>query len=287
MKKNGFTLIELLVVIAIIALLMGLLLPAINSVREAARRLSCQNNLKQIGIAMNAHHTNYKKFPWGGYMHPGVYVNGKKVDGTNARGFAWSVYLLPYMEQSSLYNQIDFNTMYSMGVNDELAQTRLPVYVCPSAPDGEPRQATVRVASGSSLTVKKATYGLTHYGGVNGERIPWEGRTAPLGNNPPNGAMLYEKQLSERDIRDGMTNTLIVGEDSHCADGQWISSMNVFDQSGGVNAYADDNEIGSDHTGGANVVFCDGHVDFLPNNMSLETLAAICTRAGGELVTEW
>lgn len=284
----GFTLVELLVVITIIGLLLGLLLPAVNMAREAGRRMSCQNNQKQLGIALHLHHTAFKKFPWGGYMHPNVYVNGKIVDGERARGFAWSAYLLPHVEQQALYDQLDFNTMYSMGVNDELAKTHLSVFVCPSARRNEPQEATVYVASGKTVRTKKATYGLSHYGGIYGERIAWQGRKTPIPNDPPRGTLLYDKQVSDRDIRDGMSQTLIVGEDSSWDDGQWISSLNVMDQCGAINDPAIvENEIRSDHNGGANVLFCDGHIDFLTDELSLEVLAAICTRAGKEIIAEW
>lgn len=284
-QTSGFTLVEMLVVIAIIGVLLSLLLPAVNSAREAARRTICQNNLKQMGIALNAFNTQNGKFPWGGYMHPNVYVNGVKVDGTKARGFAWSVYILPELEQQGLYDRIDFDMMYSMGVNNDVAQTRLEMFVCPSAKKTEPEEALVYVASGSAIRTQKATYGLSHYGGIYGERIAWPGRTTSIPNNPPRGTLLYDRQITARDIRDGLTNTLMVGEDSTWADGQWISSLNVMDQCGGINDRSiTENEIRSDHSGGASAVFADGHVDFLANQMSLEVLAAICTRAGGEII---
>lgn len=286
-KNPGFTLIELLVVIAILGVLMALLMPAVNSAREAARRTVCQNNLKQMGIALNAFNTASGKFPWGGYKHPNILLNGVKVDGESARGFAWSVYILPELEQQGLYDRIDFDTMYSMGVNDELAQTRLPAFVCPSSKKTEPEEATVYIASGKSVRTKRATYGLSHYGGIYGERIAWPGRTTPIPNNPPRGTLLYDRQVTARDIRDGLTHTLMVGEDTHWNDGQWISSLNVMDQCGAINDPAiTENEIRSDHSGGANVVFADGHVDFLANQLPLEILAALCTRAGGEIVSE-
>lgn len=289
--RPGFTLVELLVVIAIIGVLLGLILPAVGSAREAARRMTCQSNQRQLGIALSTHHEKMKKFPWGGYKHPNIFLDGKLVDGETARGFAWSVYLLPYLEQQNLYNQLDFSTMYSMGVNDELAKTQLSIFICPSAKNSEPQEAAVYVASGKTIRTKKAAYGLSHYGGIYGERIPWEGRTSPLPNNPPRGTMLYDKQICDRDIRDGLTYTLIVGEDTHWVDGQWISSLNVMDQCAAINdPRITENEIRSDHVGGANVVFCDAHVSFLSGSMSLEILAAICTRAGGEIVpaeSEW
>ena len=283
----AFTLVELLVVISIIGILMGLSLPAIQSARESSRRASCQNNLRQLGIALQSFHSCDQAFPWGGYMHPGVYVNGKPVNGANARGFAWSVYCLPYLDQQNLYDEIDFDQMYSVGTNETAAKTNLTVFVCPSAQKKQPQETLVYYPSGNNIRTKRATYGLSHYGGIYGERIPWEGRTEKLQNNPPRGTMLYSQQVSLLDVRDGASNTLIVGEDTHWADGQWISSYNVMDQCGAINDPAiTENEIRSDHSGGANVVYCDSHVAFLPSSTSLQVLAAICTRDSGETFSQ-
>ncbi len=286
-KNHGFTLVELLVVIAILGVLLSLLLPAVNSAREAARRTGCQNNLKQMGVGLNSFNSTQGKFPWGGYKHPNVYISGTKVDGESARGFAWSAFILPELEQQQLFEKLDLNTMYSMGVNHELAQTRLPIFVCPSAKKSEPEEASVYEASGKSIRLKRATYGLSHYGGIYGERIAWPGRTTPVPNNPPRGTMLYTQQIKARDIRDGLSQTLMVGEDTSWTDGQWISSLNVMDQCGAINDPSiTENEIRSDHSGGANTVFADGHVAFLGNHLELQILAAICTRASGEIIPE-
>lgn len=284
-RNRAFTLVELLVVIAIIGVLMGLLLPAVQMAREAARHSSCMNNLRQIGIAMQSYHALNGAFPWGGYYHPEVYIDNVFVDGTRARGFAWSVYLLPHLEQQALYDQIDFSTMYSMGVNDTLAQTELPIFVCPSAISTKPGDATVYYASGKDIDEKRAVYGLSHYGGIYNEKIPYEGRPSTR-RTSPQGTMLYSQPIAETDIWDGLSQTLLIGEDTHWADGQWISSYNVLEQSGGINDpnRIGDNEIRSDHVGGANVVFADSHVQMLSSSLSLEVLAALCTRACGEVI---
>ena len=278
--RRAFTLVELLVVIAIIGTLVGLLLPAVQMAREAARKAGCSNNLHQIGIAQQTYYAANGRFPWGGYRHYGIYADGVRCTGKNARCFAWSAYLLPYLEQENLFQQLDFDQIYSAGVNDTLAQTRLPIFICPSSMYQEPQKTTVYTASGT----KQAAYGLSHYGGIYGECIAWEGRTSKVPNNPPKGVMLYSKQITNDDIEDGLSNTLIVGEDSHWADGQWISSLNVFEQSGPINASVNDNELRSDHPGGANAVFCDGHTRLLNTSISLEILSAVCTRAGWEIV---
>ena len=122
---------------------------------------------------------------------------------------------------------------------------------------------------------------MCDYGGIYGERI-----TSP--NNPPKGMMLYNEALSARDATDGTSHTLIISEDSDWRDMQWINGRNVFDQAYAINARPSaarpmENEIRSKHPGGANGLFCDGGVRFLSEQMELAVVAAICTRAGGEV----
>src|SRR4051794_12639029 len=134
--SGGFTLIELLVVIAIIAVLIGLLLPAVQKVREAANRSKCTNNLKQIGLALHNYHSANSKFPAGWY---GSEVNTATLNQFNVkaqtRPWAWSVYILPYMEQDNLFRRLNptTNTLPDVFQKDLAAlQTLIPTYVCPS-----------------------------------------------------------------------------------------------------------------------------------------------------------
>lgn len=270
---SGFTLVELLVVIAIISILIALLLPAVQAAREAARRVSCFNNLRQIGIALHGYHTANGSFPPGGIEHR-MMINpatGKRY-GPSGRQLAWSAYILPYIEQDALYHQLDFSKAFDAPENATAAATVLSVYVCPTVPDG---------------SVLKQGRGPTQYGGIYGERI-----SSP--NSPPKGVMLYDRAIQIAEIRDGTSNTLIVAEDSAWADGQWINGLNIFDQAYPINFPPDpaigiyaENEIRSDHPGGANGLFCDGSAHFLSQQMDSKTLAAICTRDGGEIVGDY
>ena len=260
-RPHGFTLVELLVVIAIIGILIGMLLPAVQAVREASRRTQCANNLRQIGLALHNHHSALQEFPIGT-------VEWRPFPGTDLtkRQLAWSAYLLPYLEQQNLSDQLDLTQAFDAADNRLAAATVLSVYLCPS---------TIRE------TDHPEGRGGCDYGGIFGERI-----SSP--NNPPKGTMLIDQAISIRDITDGASNTLIVSEDSNSPDAQWINGRNIFDQAFPINqAPGFENDIRSEHPQGANGVFCDGSVRFLNESMDDETLASICTRALGEVVGDF
>ena len=280
-RTTGFTLVELLVVITIIGILIGLLLPAVQAAREAARRLSCFNNLHQIGIGLQGYHEAHASFP------PGcIELQAAKNPatgapyGANGRQLAWSALLLPYLEQMPLYRQLDLSKTFKAAENAAAAATVLSVYICPSVPDG------------SRLWEDRAP---THYGGIRGECLAFpEQPSRP--NKPARGVMLYDQPISIMEITDGTSNTLIVSEDSEFIgefiDGQWINGGNIFDQAYAINRPTPpgaliDNEIRSKHPGGANGAFADGSARFLPETMDVHTLAAICTRATGDIVCDF
>ena len=196
-RRNGFTLIELLVVIAIIAILIALLLPAVQQAREAARRTQCQNNLKQIGLALHNYHDLHKTFP------PGW------VDQTNgaAANWGWSVYLLPQIEQANLYSRLEVGNPNSLGMalDDPLKlkamQTPMTAFRCPSdtAPEVNDRH-TLQSASQREISV--ATSNLVAAAG--GADWTVAGKlTGSFGQN---------SRVNFKDIVDGTSNTIVVGE---------------------------------------------------------------------------
>ena len=257
-RPGGFTLVELLVVIAIIGILIALLLPAVQAAREAARRTQCINNLRQMGIGLHLYHDVHAAFPPGG-------VEWRPSGNTTNKQLAWSAFLLPYIEQRLLYARLDLPTPFDSPANAPAAATVLPLYLCPSSLQSE-RRVEGR--------------GRCDYGGIYGERI-----TGP--NQPPKGPMLYDIAIRIVDIRDGTSTTLIISEDSSWPDGQWINGRNIFDQAFAVNAAPPfENDIRSEHPGGANGLLADGSVRYLTETMNLRALAALCTRAGGEIVSE-
>lgn len=256
--RPAFTLPELLVVIAIVMLLLALMLPAIQKIRAAADALRCKSNLRQIGIALLHYHNDYHHFPPGG-------IEWRPPGKPSKRQLAWSAFLLPYLEQDNLSNRVDFSKPFDHPANAAAAAQVVAVYLCPAS---------------HRISPLVAGRGACDYGGIYGERI-----TSP--NTPPKGVMLYDKPISIKDIFDGTSHTLIISEDSGYMDGQWINGRNIFDQAYAINhAPPFENDIRSDHSGGAHGLFCDGSVRFLSETMALKPLAAICTRAGREIVSD-
>ena len=140
--RRAFTLIELLVVIAIIAVLIGLLLPHVQKVREAAARTKCTNNLKQIGVAMHNHHSAHNSFPMG-FNSRSLTTDG---DGLGP-GWGWAAYLLPYLEQDALHRKIDFNRDITDPYHAQTRTTSLPGFLCPSDSPPSPTFTVAGVAN--------------------------------------------------------------------------------------------------------------------------------------------
>lgn len=253
---GGFTLVELLVVVAIIGVLLGLLLPAVQMAREAARQTSCRNHLRQVGLAMHQFHDGQ------GHLPIGCLEWRAMASQKDRRQWAWSARLLPQLEQNAIYQRIDFARPFDHVDNAAAVRHPVPVYQCPNV--AGPQQPAGR--------------GRIDYGGLFGQQI----------NRPPepNGTLIHEKPVAFRQIRDGLSGTLIVAEDAMSPDGQWSNGRNVFLQSGTINdpnAWSGDNEIRSRHPGLAIGLFADGHVQAMADETGREILAGWITRAGREV----
>jgi prepilin-type N-terminal cleavage/methylation domain-containing protein/prepilin-type processing-associated H-X9-DG protein len=211
-RRRGFTLIELLVVIAIIGILIGLLLPAVQKIRDTAARAQCTNNLKQIGLALHNYHDSQGSFP-PGYIDGNTNPNSTP-DRDVGPGWGWASFLLPYLEQTPLYNQIDFRVGVGLGSNAAISQLPLKVYLCPA--DGTQQTFTVWP---TNIVVAHG-----NYVGCNG----WEECFNGAGGNPQGGSGtdglaggyggagvgLFYRNSKNRiaNVTDGLSNTIFVGE---------------------------------------------------------------------------
>lgn len=260
-SSSAFTLIELIVSLAIVGLLLGMLLPAVQAAREAARLALCQNNVHQIGLALQMYHDGFGSLPpgcveWRAWRAP-----------PTRRQLAWSAFILPQLEQRPLHERLDFSQPFDSPVNAEAASTRLSVYECPAAIDRS-------VAEKTALP-----RGRIDYGGLFGELI--------LDRRQDDGVFLHDRAIRYRDIRDGLEQTCIIAEDVLGPDTEWINGRNVFVQSMGINdpkAWVGDNEIRSQHRQGAMSGFAGGAARWLSEQIDRKVLGRLITRDGSETI---
>ena len=315
-KQHGFTLVELLVVIAIIGLLLALLLPAVQAAREAARRGQCSNNLKQIALAMNTHESSMKSYPPGNTVlveHQPVVAPPDPADPVLPElqiydgSMGWPVFILEYMEQTSLYDRIDteklaytFDGGPGSGFEDKehgdvfnryAAENMPSIFSCPSAEQTKPlhTQKDYAVNGGSGFP----------------EREP----------RNTDGVFYCNSATRPSDIKDGLSNTIMILESSHFgvkvtvdAAGKTVTEkanynpffwVNQAGQGYVVPIDGDNNRLRinnrkdavlnraarSSHPGGINFAMCDGSVHFLQQKVNHDVYQGLCTRSGGENVT--
>jgi len=306
-RRQGFTLIELLVVIAIIAILIGLLLPAVQKTREAASRIQCTNNLKQLGLALHNYHDTHQSLPSSTNL-PGV-----------PRSSAFT-FLLPFFEQDNLYRNYDFSSNWFDPINQPVSATKLSILLCPSSPN--PDRLDGRPEAWAPL-VAVTDYGITTHVA---QRLYLTGL---VDNYGPGAMPKNEARPRLADITDGTSNTILVAESAgrpnlwragrligvpatiRVNGGGWSRAATAFSIEGSsadgttfpgpcainctngedVTIYPDayygrdgSGAIYAFHTGGANAVFGDGSVHFLHQSISIRTLAALVTRGGGEVI---
>jgi prepilin-type N-terminal cleavage/methylation domain-containing protein len=193
--RTGFTLIELLVVIAIISVLIALLLPAVQSAREAARRTGCQNNLKQIGLALHNYHSAHETFPIGYVASPATDTN------VTSPGWGWGSALLLGLEQSAIYNAANLSLPIEQPANSTTRLTALAVYVCPT--DLYTGRFTVADAALNPITDAFTISYAANFG-----------RDVNIANSPESGNGMFMRNLAfgVRDVADGTGQTILIGE---------------------------------------------------------------------------
>lgn len=304
--RSAFTLVELLVVIAIIGVLVALLLPAVQTARESARRATCVNNLKQIGLAIHNYHDTLNKFPPGrmGCDCWTADVCGSR-DSNTRPGTSGFGMLLPQLEQSALYDGLgwqkgavapatdcgvpDSTAGWSTGLS-QLLLTRPKVFVCPS--------------DVSEPIHKDKTYATGNYAFMHGTRGPSYGTDQVDLKHYNNGTFMYRTPIRIHDVTDGLSNTIFAGEviATHTdeSSNRWLigsrhldslrSTENAINTPPGKGVVLDlygykcNGAFGSKHVNGANFAYGDGSVTFIRDNVDLKIYRALATRNGGENV---
>ena len=308
--RSAFTLIELLVVIAIIAVLIALLLPAVQAAREAARRIQCVNNLKQIGLAVHNYHESRGALPGAELVY-------------NGTSFSAVSHMLPFLEQSTLYNALNFSLPNGDPTNSTVLAARVSSFICPSdVADTHPEYG-----------------GQTNYMADMGSWIVWQSASGPnAGLAPPNGVFYGSTATRFADVTDGLANTAFFSERvladftngvvSPIADVffspaqpttldaavQACQAVNIYDPAsqfplfmgapwvngqhvclhvtgpntrscGFFTALRAIMPPSSRHSGGVNLLLGDGSVRFAKDSIDLATWRALGTRAGGEVIS--
>ena len=347
---GGFTLIELLVVIAIIAILIALLLPAVQQARESARRTQCRNNLKQIGLALHNYENAHRIFPPSCITNP--YASGT-IDGISfpdgqmvgPSGFGWGALILPQLEQAPLYNQFNFNTAcWSIG-NKAAAATQVSTFLCPSVSAGSEGYIVQSPVPGPSVSGAGKTgtdmlrsdgspifFAHSHYVTNAGISQPWGRDPAycfdfdipePIPNAPNaeiDGPFYPNSHTRVRDVTDGLSNTIFIGErSSYLSNNTWVgvvpgggtiprmdirnwpsennAATNMVGSHSGPdphdhpevvihapnNPFGHTDEMWGDHGPGCNVLFGDGSVRFYTAFTDANIWVSLSTRAKGEV----
>lgn len=272
LRRSGFTLIELLVVIAIIAVLIGLLLPAVQKVREAAARLQCKNNLKQIGLAMHNYHDTHRRFPSG-------YTSAVSGGAEIGPGWGWGAQILSQLEQDNLHRQIQFNVPMGDAVHAFPRTVHLKVFQCPSD-----EEVLTFTPEGGSYELAQGSY-VAVFGSNEMDDDPGAG----------NGMFFRNSKVKMGDVRDGTSNTLMVGERSiRLKISTWTGAVPGIDEAAALvlgsadhppnDLHAHEEDFWSNHSQGVNFLFADGSVHSIGNSINPATYQALATRRGGEVV---
>jgi prepilin-type N-terminal cleavage/methylation domain-containing protein/prepilin-type processing-associated H-X9-DG protein len=304
-SRAGFTLIELLVAIAIIALLVALLLPAVQQAREAARRVQCSNNLKQIGLALHNYESQWGMFPTS--TRPIPAPPGPKQAAALSR-------ILPFLDQGPLFDQYNFSVNWSDAPNPTVIQTQLPAFACPSTPDSNRLDTSPVTVGGVPFTGPRACSDYAPLEGV-GALLTGTGLVDKQSEGSPSALQVNFTLCRLANIRDGSSSTLVIAEDAGRPvwyihgrvapsplvppGAGWADDEQDFLLHGAqddalatppgpcaINCH-NDGEIYSFHTGVANTLLADGHVRFLSASTDIRVVARLITPRGQEVVGDY
>lgn len=305
-SRNGFTLVELLVVLAVIGILVGLLLPALGAAREAARRMSCQNNLKQLGLALHNYESAFRVFP-SGYLHK-FGPNGSSQQEANHMGLAWGAAMLPQLEEGGLFQQIDAEVPIWDDANRGVREIHLEVFLCPSD-TYSPDWYVVRDDS-VAPTEQYACASYAANWGPATEQINLDATP-----DDSSGVFYRNSRTPISAIFDGLSNTLAFGErhngpislsnptqGGHSEfENSWIAAVRDVDENLDDHGHmvlfetqfrpnqagGDDKGLAAPHDSLCQFVLCDGSVRAVTENIDAVIYDSLATRDGREVIEEY